>query len=164
MQHRIPCCGYLFREQPRRRSLLKEKLPAGLTARPAYAVLTQGQDAVNEATGAVLARAVAVSTDPAPARSYAFCSDTLYLPSLAPLLRGVDLLYHEATFLDELRARAAATHHSTARQAAQLAQQAEVGRLLIGHFSSRYRDLEPLLAEAQAVYSRPPPWRWKAPW
>ena len=153
MQHRVPCCGYLFREQPRRRRLLKEKLPADLTPTQ-LAVLAQGQDVTDTATGAVLVANAAVTTEPAPPRSYAFCSDTLYLPGLADLVRGVDLLHHEATFLDEMRARAAATHHSTAHQAALLARNAEVGQLLIGHFSSRYRDLQPLLTEARAVFER----------
>ena len=153
MQHRVPCCGYLFREKPRRRRLLKEKLPADLTPTQ-LAALAQGQDVTDAATGALLVRNAAVTTEPAPARSYAFCSDTLYLPGLADLVRGVDLLHHEATFLDEMRERAAATHHSTAHQAALLARSAEVGQLLIGHFSSRYRDLAPLLAEAQAVFER----------
>jgi ribonuclease Z len=90
---------------------------------------------------------------PAPApRRYAFFSDTLYTPPLADFIRGADLLYHEATFLEELRDRAAQTHHSTARQAALMAEAADVKRLLIGHFSSRYKTLGPLLDEAQAVY------------
>ncbi|MBC6612652.1 ribonuclease Z [Hymenobacter sp. BT507] len=151
MQHRIPCCGYLFREKPRRRHLVKEQLPAGLTPTQ-LASLAQGEDVYDPATRALLVRNADVTTDPTPSRSYAFCSDTLYLPGLATLLHGVDLLYHEATFLDEMRERAALTHHSTAHQAALLAQQAQVKQLLIGHFSSRYRDLAPLLAEAQAVF------------
>ncbi|MBC8082154.1 MAG: ribonuclease Z [Hymenobacter sp.] len=150
MRHRIPCCGYLFRELPRRRPLLKEKLPAGLT--PAQLTgLTLGEDVLDEA-GHVLVRNLDVTTEPRPPRSYAFCSDTLYTESLASLVRGVDLLYHEATFLEEMRERAAATYHSTARQAALLARRAQVQRLLIGHFSSRYRDLIPLLTEAQTMF------------
>jgi ribonuclease Z len=93
-----------------------------------------------------------VSTPAAPPRRYAFCSDTLYTPALAELVRGVDLLYHEATFLEELRERAAQTHHSTAAQAAELARAAGVGLLLIGHFSSRYKQLAAHLAEAQAIF------------
>ncbi|MBW3129813.1 ribonuclease Z [Hymenobacter profundi] len=151
MQHRIPCCGYLFREKPKRRHLVKEQLPDSLT--PAQlAALAQGEDVYDPATNTLLVRNADVTTDPTPSRSYAFCSDTLYLPGLAPLLHGVDLLYHEATFADEMRERAALTHHSTAHQAASLAKEAHVKQLLIGHFSSRYRDLAPLLAEAQAVF------------
>lgn len=151
MQHRIPCCGYLFREKAKRRHLIKEQLPAGLTPAQLTA-LTQGEDLYDATGNALLVRNADVTTDPTPSRSYAFCSDTLYLPGLAALVHGVDLLYHEATFLDEMRDRAAVTHHSTARQAALLAAHAQVERLLIGHFSSRYRDLEPLLHEARAVF------------
>ncbi|UYZ63505.1 ribonuclease Z [Hymenobacter weizhouensis] len=150
MRHRIPCCGYLFREQPRRRRLLAERLPAGLT--PAQLGALAAGDDVVDAAGHLLVRNADVTAAPRPARTYAFCSDTLYTPGLAELVHGVDLLYHEATFLDELRDRAQLTHHSTARQAGQLARQAQVQRLLIGHFSSRYRELEPLLAEARTEF------------
>ena len=151
MRHRIPCAGYLFAEQPRRANLLKDLLPPGL--RPAQlARLAQGEDLESaDNLPAGLAHA-AVSAPAPPPRRYAFCSDTLYTPALATHIQGVDLLYHEATFLDDLHERAAQTHHSTARQAAALAQAAGAKRLLIGHFSSRYKALEPLLAEAQAVY------------
>ncbi|GAA4011401.1 ribonuclease Z [Hymenobacter fastidiosus] len=150
MQHRIPCCGYLFREKPKRRHLDKTRLPAGLTPAQLHQ-LVQGDDVVDE-QGTVLVRNLDVTTAPSPSRSYAFCSDTLYTESLAELVQEVDLLYHEATFMDDMRERAQTTHHSTARQAGLLARKARAKRLLIGHFSSRYRDLEPLLHEAQAVF------------
>ncbi|MDO7848034.1 ribonuclease Z [Hymenobacter sp. M29] len=150
MRHRIPCAGYLFVEKPRRANLLKEKLPPGL--RPEQlARLAQGEDLPADDQHPAL-RHADVSAPAPPPRRYAFFSDTLYTPALAPLIQGVDLLYHEATFLEELRERAAQTHHSTARQAAMMAETAAVKRLLIGHFSSRYKGLEPLLEEAQAVY------------
>jgi ribonuclease Z len=152
MRHRVPCCGYLFEEQPRRDRLVKERLPAGLG--PAeLAQLAQGHDLpADPATGRPALLHAEVSTPAAAPRRYAFCSDTLYTPALAELVRGADVLYHEATFLEELRERAAHTHHSTARQAAELARAAGVGRLLIGHFSSRYKQLAAHLAEAQAVF------------
>ena len=150
MRHRIPCAGYLFAEKPRRANLLKEKLPPGLT--PAQlARLAQGEDLPADAQQPGLRHASVSAPAPAP-RRYAFFSDTLYTPALAELIRGADLLYHEATFLEDLRERAAHTHHSTARQAASMAVEAGVKRLLIGHFSSRYKTLGPLLDEAQAVY------------
>lgn len=150
MRHRIPCAGYLFAEQPRRRRLLKERLPAGLSAAQ-LAQLAQGHDLPADADRPGVRHADISVPAPAP-RRYAFCSDTLYTPALADLVRGANVLYHEATFLEDMHVRAAQTHHSTARQAAQLARDAGVGRLLIGHFSSRYKALEPLLHEAQAVF------------
>ncbi|RYY18943.1 MAG: ribonuclease Z, partial [Cytophagaceae bacterium] len=152
MRHRIPCCGYLFEEQPRRAKLVKERLPAGLSAAE-LAQLAQGHDLQPDlATGRPALAHAEVSVPAAAPRRYAFCSDTLYTPALAELVHGVEVLYHEATFLEELRERAAQTHHSTARQAADLAKAAQVGRLLIGHFSSRYKQLTAHLHEAQAVF------------
>ena len=152
MRHRIPCCGYLFEEQPRRDKLLKEALPPSLTPTE-LGLLAQGHDLpANPATGRPALAHAAVSVPAAPPRRYAFCSDTLYTPGLAKLVHGVELLYHEATFLEELRERAAQTHHSTAHQAAEVARAAGVGRLLIGHFSSRYKQLAMHLHEAQAVF------------
>ncbi|AMJ68208.1 ribonuclease Z [Hymenobacter sp. PAMC 26628] len=150
MRHRIPCAGYLFAEQPRRPRLLKERLPAGLSAAQ-LGQLAQGHDLPADADRPGVRHADVSAPAPAP-RRYAFCSDTLYTPALADLVRGANVLYHEATFLEDMHVRAAQTHHSTARQAAQLARDAGVGRLLIGHFSSRYKALEPLLREAQAVF------------
>jgi len=150
MRHRIPCTGYLFAEKPRRANLLKDKLPAGLQPQQ-LARLAQGQDLEADEHQPGLRYADVAGPPPAP-RRYAFFSDTLYTPALAEFIDGADLLYHEATFLEEMRERAAQTHHSTARQAAQLAELAHVQRLLIGHFSSRYKSLTPLLDEAQQVY------------
>lgn len=150
MRHRVPCTGFLFAEKPRRANLLKDKLPAGLTAAQ-LALLAQGEDLPADEHQPGL-RHADVAGPPAIPRRYAFCSDTLYTPALADFIGGVDLLYHEATFLEELSERAAQTHHSTARQAALLARAANVRRLLLGHFSSRYKALDPLLHEAQAVF------------
>ena len=150
MRHRVPCAGYLFAEKPRRANLLKDKLPSGL--RPEQlARLALGEDLEADGDQPGLRHADVAGLPPTP-RRYAFFSDTLYTPALADLIRGADLLYHEATFLEDLKERAAQTHHSTARQAAQLAADAGVQRLLLGHFSSRYKLLEPLLHEAHAVY------------
>ena len=85
-------------------------------------------------------------------RSFAFCSDTSYHEAIIPQIKGVDMLYHEATFLDELKERARQTMHSTAKEAATIASKAQVGKLIIGHYSQRYFDLSPLLDEAQDVF------------
>lgn len=88
----------------------------------------------------------------APARKYAYCSDTMYLPKIAGQIKGVDLLFHESTFAQTEQARAKETYHTTAAQAAQLALDAEVKQLVIGHFSARYEDESVLLNEAAAIF------------
>ena len=150
MQHRVPCCGFIFREKPKLRHLVKTKLPDFLTP-PQLISLKNGKDVRDEA-GNILVRNADVTSDPKHSRSYAYCSDTRYKEDILPYIKGVDLLYHEATFLDNMRERAVYTCHSTARQAATLALKAQVKRLLIGHFSVRYKDLTPLLVEAKEVF------------
>ena len=86
------------------------------------------------------------------ARSYAFCSDTAYYEAIVPIVKGVDLLYHEATFKNDLHDRAASTFHSTTGQAAGIAKLADVKRLVIGHYSQRYHDLSELLWEVKEVF------------
>ncbi|WP_461043329.1 ribonuclease Z [Spirosoma harenae] len=150
LQHRIDCTGYLFQEKRAKPHLLREKLPADVPI--AYLKqLKDGQD-VLDADGRML-YAAADYTEPAPEpRSYAFCSDTRYVEELVSQLQGVNLLYHEATFLQDNLQRAAEVFHSTAEQAATIAAKAQVGRLIIGHFSSRYKQYEPFLDEARAVF------------
>ncbi|MBC7569039.1 MAG: ribonuclease Z [Spirosoma sp.] len=150
LQHRVACSGYLFREKPHRPHLLRHKLPADVSIE-VLKQLKDGHDVLDE-TG-TLQYAAADYTEPGPApRSYAFCSDTRYVEALVPLIQGVSLLYHEATFLEDNAHRAAEVYHSTARQAATIAREAGVGRLLIGHFSSRYKEAGPFLDEARAVF------------
>lgn len=93
-----------------------------------------------------------LTTPPTPPRSYAYCSDTAYSPRVVPFIKGVDVLYHEATFEDTDKARAKKTYHSTAKQAAEIAKQAEVKKLIIGHYSSRYIELDQLHSEAKSVF------------
>ena len=118
MQHRVSCCGFLFREKPKLRHLVKSKLPQGLTP-PQLVGLKHGEDLLDEA-GQVWLRNADVTSPPNRSRSYAYCSDTRYKEDILPYIRQVDLLYHEATFMDELRDRASYTFHSTAHQAATL--------------------------------------------
>ena len=85
-------------------------------------------------------------------RSYAYCSDTRYDESIIPIIKGVDLLYHEATFLHDMLERAKQTHHTTCKEAGIMAKKAEVGQLILGHFSNRYKVLSPLLEEAKKEF------------
>ena len=94
-----------------------------------------------------------LSFPPPPSQSYAFCSDTAYLPSLIPLIQGVQVLYHEATFLEDNLALAERTKHSTALQAAQIAKEAGAKTLILGHYSSRYREKSLFQEEAQKVFA-----------
>ena len=148
LRHRIESTGYLFREAPRPRRLLKEKVD--LIPHYARRAVKDGED-LNLPDGTVVTNAE-LTEAPTPPRSYAYCSDTAYTPALVPFLEGVDLLYHEATFAENLAARAKETMHSTAKQAATLARDAHAGQLLLGHFSSRYKDPDVLLAEAMEIF------------
>lgn len=148
LDHRLECTGFLLRERAGLRHLRKEVLAVVPTW--ARQSVKEGQDLVLP-DGRKLANAD-LTTDPPPARSYAYCSDTAYLPELATALKGVDLLYHEATFTEAMLARAKETGHSTARQAAMLALAAGARQLMLGHFSSRYKDSGPLLQEAREVF------------
>ena len=94
-----------------------------------------------------------MTADPVGVRSYAYCSDTAYNEGIIEQIEGVDILYHEATFTEAHTDRAKETYHSTAGQAAQIAAKANVKKLLLGHFSARYKDLVPLLDEAKAIHN-----------
>jgi ribonuclease Z len=150
LQHRIPTTGFIIQEKAGLRSLIKEKLQESVLPLKAIQQLRLGQDYV--ASDGINYFAKDYCYPLASLRSYAFCSDTTFNPSLAPYFEGVDLLYHEATFMEADGHRAAETFHCTASQAGQLAQLAGVKKLLLGHFSSRYPDLSDLLAEAQTVF------------
>lgn len=150
LKHRIPCSGYVFEERPAARILRPDKLH--LVPQFKRTAIKNGED-LRFPDGTFYLN-VDLTLDPPPVRRYAYCSDTAYEPALVPFLRGVDLLYHEATFTELLRKRAQETLHSTAAQAAAIARDAEVGKLLLGHFSSRYKSAEELLAEALPIFPR----------
>lgn len=150
LYHRAPTQGYIFRERVTALHLDKASADFYRVPRSAYPAILRGEDYVDEeGTRVPNAR---LTRRGKPARSYAFCSDTAYAPSNVDAIRGVSLLYHEATFADEHRVRAKQTGHSTAREAAMMAAQAEVGQLVVGHYSARYTDIVPLLAEAREVF------------
>ena len=150
LRHRLPTCGFLFAEKPRTNHILREM--TDFYQVPVYELnrIKSGADFVTP-EGKVIPNAHL--TRPAdPPRRYAYCSDTLPLASVVEQVRGVDLLFHEATFADEDVSRAKETFHTTATQAASLARDAGVKRLLIGHFSARYEDEKLLLKQATEAF------------
>ncbi|HEX5001393.1 MAG TPA: ribonuclease Z [Bacteroidia bacterium] len=150
LNHRVPCTGFLFREKPRPLKLRIGKIRQYNIPFSWYNDIKAGADFI-DGNGAHIPNSE-LTMPPEKPRSFAFCSDTKYDEQVADEVTGVDLLYHEATFMHDLSERAQTTFHSTARQAAQIAQRAGAGRLIIGHFSARYKDLTPLLDEARAVF------------
>jgi ribonuclease Z len=150
VEHRIPTVGFLFREKPKERKINKEICDFYGVPLKALPELKKGEDFVNE-TGELIPNEKLTFPAP-PSLSYAFCTDTRIKASIVEAVKNVDLLYHEATFLSDQEELATWTFHSTARQAAQVAVDAQVKQLLIGHFSSRYKDLAPFLTEAKEVF------------
>lgn len=150
LKHRVPCAGFLFKEKAKELNILGDKVKFYNIPIKEIANIKQGADFVTE-DGKVIPNAN-LTKAPRAQKSYAYCSDTAYKESIIPIVEGVDLLYHEATFLSELATRAKETGHSTAEQAAQIAKKAGVKKLMIGHFSSRYDDNNLLLDEAQKVF------------
>ncbi len=151
LNHKIYCNGFLFREKPKPRRLIKEKVEGEQLKIVHINTLKNGNDVLNEA-GAIIYGVKDFTLPPRKSRSYAFCSDTAYNEAIVPIINQVDLLYHEATFLHEMLSRAEQTFHSTVKQTATIAQKAEVGRLILGHFSNRYKTLEPVLEEAKTIF------------
>lgn len=151
LNHRIPCLGFIFREKLRQRKIIREKLDALQIPVELIPDIKAGKDILDEATGERILNSE-ITIDPPRPRSYAYCCDTAYFPDLVPDIKGVDLLYHDSTFSEDSEQRAADTYHSTTKQAASIAVVAEVGKLMIGHFSSKYDDLQPLLKEAQEIF------------
>lgn len=149
--HKLDCSGFLVREKPKQRRIDKDRLPAGLLIRQ-IAGLKEGLDVIDE-DGKILYQNEALTWPPKKSRSYAYCSDTAYFEQIINQVRDVNVLYHEATFTVDDESKAIETMHSTASQAARIAQQASVKKLLIGHFSARYRELAPLLEEAKVVFT-----------
>lgn len=152
MDHTVPCSGYLFREKKnKRRRLNKSVLLKNKLSPLEIQQLKDGKDVIS-ADGSVKYESRLMTLDPISTCSYAFCSDTRYKPEIVEQISRVDLLYHEATFADDMKDRAHQTFHSTAKEAATIAKKAEVGKLLLGHFSARYQNLDSLLSEAQSIF------------
>jgi len=150
LKHRVPTCGFLFREKPKEPNIRKDAIAKyGLSISDIVAI-KNGADYFGD-DGKIIEPAKLVLPPPTPL-SYAFCSDTKYHPAIIPIIQDVDLLYHEATFADEHEKLAKKTTHSTARQAATIAKEAGAKKLILGHFSSRYDDLSVLEKEAKEIF------------
>lgn len=150
LKHSVPCCGFLFREKEKLPNIRKEKITEYAIPVRQLQAIKEGADFTDE-KGNIIPHAL-LTIPPAPPRSYAFCTDTAYHEAIAETIANADLLYHEATFLSDLEEWAGKTLHATARQAATIALKANVKKLILGHFSTRYKELEPFLQEARAVF------------
>ncbi|MEN9447051.1 MAG: hypothetical protein RJA25_341 [Bacteroidota bacterium] len=148
--HKVPTTGFLLVEKMEPRQLDLEKIKKYSIAKEDYKLLVQGQD-VTDANGKKIKNS-AVTIKGRQPHSYAFCSDTAYHLPMVPFVKNVELLYHEATFLEQDIQRANVTLHSTAKQAALIAKKAKAKQLLLGHFSSRYMDLTVFENEAKTVF------------
>lgn len=150
LRHRLPTCGFLFREKPTSRHIRRDMID--FYQIPVYMInrIKNGEDYMLDDGTCIPCDRLTLPAD--PPRSYAYCSDTAYLPRIVEQIQGVDLLFHEATFASSEAVRARQTFHSTAEQAAKIALDAQVKKLVIGHFSARYETETVLLEEASAVF------------
>ncbi len=148
--HRLPTCGFLFREKPLLPHIRREKIDFYGIPTSQIQNIKNGADWIME-DGTVIPNSQLVTPADEP-RSYAYCSDTRYMPELHLQLKGVTTLYHESTYGEDNLQMAQKYNHSTARQAALVARDAEVGQLILGHYSSRYEDENILLEEAREVF------------
>lgn len=150
LKHRIPCVGYLFAEKPKQIKIRKEYINKYSLQPSEIIALKNGQSITTPKN--IVVTPDEVCDAPEKSKSYAYCSDTMYWETLIPSIQGVDLLYHESTFLESEKERAKHTFHSTAAQAATIALKAGVGKLLLGHYSSRYAEEEEFVNEASAIF------------
>jgi ribonuclease Z len=150
LRHRMPCSGFLFKEKTGERHINPKALEFYNVPRSQINNLRAGLDWISP-DGECIPND-RLTTPPDPVRSYAYCSDTRYMPSLGETLKGVTVLYHEATYCEDMKDKAVKYMHSTAREAALTAKAANAGKLLLGHYSQRYLNEKPLLNEAKAIF------------
>lgn len=150
LKHSINCCGFLFREKTKERNIKKEYIQEFNIPIAQIRAIKQGADFETE-NGKIIPNEQ-LTTPPPPPVSYAFCSDTAFHPPVVETIKEVSTLYHEATFTEEMKEWAVKTYHSTALDAAKIAKMANAGKLIIGHFSSRYKTTDQFLKEAQSEF------------
>lgn len=150
LEHRVRCCGYLFREKPTMAHIRRDVADFYGVPVSQFGNIKAGGDWTTDEGEVVPNSRLTMPAE--PPRAYAYCSDTRYIPTLHERLKGVTTLYHESTYGEDNRQKAEKYNHSTAREAAMVARDAGVGQLLLGHYSSRYEDERVLLHEAQTVF------------
>lgn len=150
VEHRIPCHGFLIESKNRGRKILPVQCRDYEVPRYYYDKLKQGED--YERQDGTVIKNEELTTEGPPTKKYAYCADTIYTESFLPYIMGADTIYHECTYLHNDVEKATARYHSTAIQAAEIAKKAGAKQLLLGHFSSKYRDLSQFRAEAQTVF------------
>jgi ribonuclease Z len=150
LKHGIQCCGFLFEEKEKEKHLIKDKIEFYNIPVSKLHLIKKGADFVS-ANGEVIANNQLTNEPEAP-KKFAYCSDTLPLEKIIPYIKGVDALFHEATFSEKEKSRAKETFHSTTKQAATIALKAEVKNLIIGHYSARYGSTDKLVEETKAVF------------
>lgn len=150
LEHRVVCYGFVIKEKPKPYRIRKEMLHEGIKLQYIGKFL-KGED-IQDEQGNIIYKKADYTLPPKKSRAYVYCSDTRFNTKVARHFAGADVLYHEATFLEDLQDRAIKTFHSTAKEAAMVAREANVERLYLGHYSSRYKDLEPFLTEARQEF------------
>lgn len=150
LNHRVYTNGFLFKEKEGERKLNMSMVLKANINKAYYKKLQQGADVINE--DGLLINNELVTKPPQKTKSYAFCSDTAYSESIIPIIKNVDAVYHESTFLDKHEHLAEPTKHSTAKQAANIAKLAKVGKLILGHYSTRYDNLNSFKTEAEEIF------------
>ncbi len=153
MDHGVPCAGFLFREKPKKRRINRQTFKDIELSPLDISRLKDGEDVLHP-DGSIKYDNKLMTLEPHPQYSYAYCSDTRFNRRIIDQIKGVDILYHESTFADDMKERAQQTFHSTAKEAASIAKEACVGQLLLGHFSARYRELDPIINEALTVFPK----------
>ena len=150
LKHRIPTWGFVFKERQKPANIIKEKITQYNLSIADIVKIKYGADFIDENNEIILNKNL--TFPPKKPRSYAFCSDTIYDETIIPYIKNIDLLYHEATFEKKDEEQAKHTLHTTSEQAAQIAQKANVGKLVIGHFSARYKNLSILVEQARNIF------------
>jgi ribonuclease Z len=150
VNHQIDCWGFLFKEKKNPRSIIAEKVKSYEIPSSFYEQLQKGEDYQTK-KGTIIANAEVTNENEKP-RTYAYCADTIYNESIIPIIKEVDLLYHETTYLKDQEDKASARFHSTTVQAGQIAKKAEVKRLIIGHYSSKYESIDSFLKETKEIF------------